>query len=255
MESSDTEITEIHWTDELEDVIASIGERCLCYHWLHSKAEKFFSKRHDYFTIPVIILNTLTGTSSVGSSFLFDNSKIITVVLGFVSIFIGIINMINNHYSFAKKSENHRMSAINYNKLHDFIKIELSLPRNERMEPKTLLKSLREQTERLNEISNQIPDDIIIDFQKRFKDNTPQVSKPEIMDILEPIIVNRSKNRSKTIFKKDITVVPINEDKNVESIQRLMIKSGSPKISNSPSPIEKDIVEIYNNTDFNNKKK
>jgi hypothetical protein len=252
MDTSDTEATEIHWSFALEDVIASIAERCLCYHWLHSKSEKYFSKKHDQFTLPVIILNTLAGTGSVSSTLLFE-SKSVTVILGFLTIIIGIINMVNNHYSFAKKSENHRMSSINYFKIHEFIKIELSLPRNERMEPNTLLKSLREQTQRLHEISNQIPDNIIKDFQDRFKDTTPEVSKPEIMDILEPITINRSNNRAKSFLdfksRKIMEIHPLNSSETKKGEFKINI---SPKIVplNLSPKLEKDLVEIYNNTEI-----
>ena len=78
---------------------------------------------------------------------------------------------------------------MNYSKIHRFIVIELSLPRDERIAAQDMLKVVREQLDRLQETSPQIPDSVINKFKKMFGSTTPDLSKPEITNGLDPIEV------------------------------------------------------------------
>jgi hypothetical protein len=57
------------------------------------------------------------------------------------------------------------------------------------MAAKDLLKVVRDQCERLQETSPEIPDAIIKAFKDRFGTSTPDVKKPEITNGLDPIAV------------------------------------------------------------------
>ena len=48
------------WTLEQEELLAEWAEKAACYRWLHNKSEKQYRCRNYAFTIPVIILSTLT---------------------------------------------------------------------------------------------------------------------------------------------------------------------------------------------------
>ena len=52
------------WTPEQEELLAEWAEKASGYRWLHSRSEKLYRKRNYIFTIPVIILSTLTGTAN-----------------------------------------------------------------------------------------------------------------------------------------------------------------------------------------------
>ncbi len=182
---------QVNWTTDLEDVLASLGERCLCYRWLHSKAEKRASQLDIALTIPTVCLSTFAGSINIGSNSLFPNSSQASIAIGFLSIFVGIISTINTYFSFGKQAENHKIAALTYGKIHDFLRVELSLPRSERMDASSLLKTIRDQTDRLSEICPQVPDSVIKEFKAQFATTTPEVSKPEITNGLDPIKINR----------------------------------------------------------------
>jgi hypothetical protein len=146
------------------------------------------SKYDTNIALPVIILSTIAGTGSIASQSLFGQSQTASIVIGVISLSVGVMNTISNYFGFAKRSESHRISAITYAKIHKFIVIELSLPRKERMKAKDMLKIIREQLERLAETSPQIPENIIKMFNDKFHDQT-NVSKPEITNGLDPIHV------------------------------------------------------------------
>jgi hypothetical protein len=179
---------EIHWNEQLEEILSQEGEKALCFSWLHNKAQLRVSKMDTYIALPVIVLSTIAGTGSIASQSLFNGSQAASVAIGGISLLVGVMNTISNYFGFAKRSEAHRISTLTYAKIHKFIVIELSLPRKERMKAKDMLKIIREQLERLSEISPQLPEATIKDFNNKFHDQK-NVSKPEITNGLDPINV------------------------------------------------------------------
>jgi hypothetical protein len=183
------DVGEVSWNSQLERVITDEGERCLCFSWLHSNAEKKFTKLNTYISIPVIIMSTLSGSASIGSQTLFGGAGYANICIGAVSLSVGLLNTIASFFGWAKRSESHRISAITYQKIYRFILIELALPRVERMAAGDMLKVVRDQCDRLQETSPQIPETVIQEFKNKFGETTPDVKKPEITNGLDPIHV------------------------------------------------------------------
>jgi hypothetical protein len=67
--------------------------------------------------------------------------------------------------------------------------IELSLPREQRIEAKSMLKVVRDGLDQLLDTSPKIPDHTIKEFKERFDSNTDNLSKPGITNGLDPIYV------------------------------------------------------------------
>lgn len=179
----------IKWNSQIEEIIADQGERALCYAWLHTKSEKRYSSLFNYIALPTIVLSTIAGTASIGSQTLFSDPVASSVGIGSISLAVGVLNTVSTHFGWAKRSEAHRQTSVAYSKIHRFILVELSLPRAERMDAAGMLKVVREQIDRLQETSPQIPDVIIGQFKKIFGSTTPELSKPEITNGLDPIEV------------------------------------------------------------------
>jgi hypothetical protein len=179
----------VSWNSQLEKVISDEGERSLCFSWLHDRAEKRYSSLSTYITLPSIVMATLSGSASIGIGQFITNPQIANTVIGIFTLTVAILTTVQSYFAWAKRSESHRISAISYKKMYRFILIELALARSERMSAKDMLKMVRDDAQRLAEISPQIPDPIIGDFKKKFGDTTPEVTKPEITNGLDPIYV------------------------------------------------------------------
>lgn len=178
----------IQWSSQLEKVVADEGEKCLSYGWLHDKSAKKYNRLDVFINIPVIVLSTITGSASIGSQSLFSGSSIAPVIIGLVSLFVGVLNTLGSYFVWAKRSENHRLSSIAYNKHHNFIRIELSLPRPQRLRPEEMLKIIKEGLDRLNETAPEIPNDVIKQYKLLFGQLT-EISKPSICNGLHQIEV------------------------------------------------------------------
>ena len=150
--------------------------------------------------IPVIILSTLAGTASVGSSALFaGETQISSIAIGLVSIGVGILNTISSYFAFARKAESHRIAYLQYSKLFSIIRVEMSLPRNERQPPEILLKQIRDGMERLQETTPSPPPSILREFNSHFKDEDKSISRPVEVNGLQKVYIYRSTSRPEII--------------------------------------------------------
>jgi hypothetical protein len=180
----------ISWNDSLEVLVAEEAERSAGLSWLHTECEKYFSVHTNCIALPVIILSTVNGFLSGSSQTIFTNPQVSSIALGVVSLFTGVLSTLGSYFAWAKRTEAHRISAIQYQKISKFLTIELSLPKAERVAAKDILKITREQVERLMEISPAVPEFILIKYKLRFKDIT-DVSHPEIVQGLKKVMINK----------------------------------------------------------------
>lgn len=194
-DNSSTEIsTNIRWTDKLEEYFASTGEKAHCLGWVHKQSEAMYSTRKTFIDLPVIVGSGVIAFLNAGSQSMFDDARISSIALGIGSLVVGILNTMGTYFGWAKRAEGHRISAIHYSKLYRFISVEMSLPRDERMSPHDLLKYVKDQYDRLAEISPLVPSAVIHKFQRRFKKMT-DISKPEEANGLEKITVYKASSQ------------------------------------------------------------
>ena len=162
--------TEDMWTDECEELLAEWSEKASCYRWLHGRCEKSYRKWYYCFSIPVIILSTLTGAANVGmDSFVpAENKSIASAIVGGVNIFAGIISTLQNFLKVAELMEAHRIAGVSWGKLQRNIAIELALDPSRRVLQGDFLKLSRAEYDRLIEAGPIIDDNIINQFNSKY---------------------------------------------------------------------------------------
>lgn len=144
-----------------------------------------------YITLPSIVLATLSGTASIstGGSCQEPSMTSFNTYIGLSTLGVAMLTTISSYFAWAKRSESHRIATVSYKKMYRFILVELALARSERMTAKDMLKIVRNECQRMEEISPQISDVIIREFKKKFGSNTHEITKPEITNGLDPIYV------------------------------------------------------------------
>ena len=175
------------WTKQLEQLVSEWADKSSCYQWMHQKTESIFQRRNMYFTIPVIIMSTLTGTANFATDSVVSDpelKKFVTFGIGAISLVAGIITTVANFLRYAQGSEAHRVAGISWGKFQRFISIELSLHPNERMDAMSFLKMGRIELDRLIEQSPPIPPKVIQEFLVEFKDKQ-DIKRPEIAGGIE----------------------------------------------------------------------
>ena len=226
------------WNSQLEKIIAAEGERCLCFSWLHDRSEKRYSALTSYITLPSIILATLSGSASIGTHGRCDQPAELNIntYIGVSTLIVAMLTTISSYFAWAKRSESHRIAAVSYKKMYRFILVELALSRSERMAAKDMLKVVRDESQRMEEISPQISDAVISQFKKKFDKGTPEITKPEITNGLDPIYVYPSDAPSPYMSSKP--------SKAAIDLMDPIYKSPRPEISIPVVPINTTAIKI-----------
>jgi hypothetical protein len=182
------------WTKAHEDVLVDWGDKALCYKWLHMKSHTYYRFYHYMFTIPVIVMSTLTGTANFAQEKLPEKYQFYApVIIGCINIIAGIITTVQQFLHISELNEAHRVSMISWDKFYRRIKIELSKSNNERQPISEFFLTTSEEYDRLMESSPIIDTKIINLFKSTFdgtftsgevRDMFKQLAKPEVLDSL-----------------------------------------------------------------------
>lgn len=178
---------DMKWTKEHEKIFIDWADKAMCYRWLHASAHIVYSRLNMIFTIPVIIISTITGTANFAQDRVpADYLSLFVMVVGGFNLLAGIISTIQQFLGITSLKESHRVSSIAWDKFYRNIKIELSKQPTERIPVAQMLKIYKEEYDRLMETSPVIEDKIIKKFKETFKDKAEfiDVKKPEICDEL-----------------------------------------------------------------------
>ena len=178
----------IDWTTELELYFAKTAERSHGLAWLHKQAETLFAKKRNLVDLPVIIISTAVGFLQVGSTSMFGDTDLASTLLGVGSLVVSVLNTTGTYFGFSKRAEGHRISSIQYARLHRHLKIEMGLPRDQRQTATELLKFVKDTIDRLQEISPIVPAEVIQDYKKKFG-SIKDIQHPTETNGLEKIMV------------------------------------------------------------------
>jgi len=159
----------VEWTPDHELILVEWADKAMCYRWLHGKSHQHFSKANTWFTIPVIIMSTLTGTANFAQDkFEGATKEYVTVSIGAVNIIAGILTTIQQFLKISELNEAHRVSSLSWDKFYRNIKVELAKAPTERTPVLQMLKSSKEEFDRLMEISPAISEKVAKEFTKTF---------------------------------------------------------------------------------------
>lgn len=194
----------VRWTSEHENILVEWADKAACYRWLHTKCHGQFKRQNYWFTLPVIIMSTITGTANFAQDrFGEDIKPWVAVAIGAVNIFAGILTTIQQFLKISELNEAHRVSSIAWDKFYRNMKVELAKAPKERVPVLQQLKSAKEEFDRLMETSPAISEQVIAEFKKVFSGSstaTPAqlaedlearrkaftaLKKPEICDTIE----------------------------------------------------------------------
>lgn len=189
----------LKWTQEHENILIDWADKAMCFRWLHAKSNQIYARLNAWFTIPVIIMSTLTGTANFAQDRFPESAKnYASMAIGTVNIFAGILTTIQQFLKIGELNEAHRVASISWDKFYRNIKVELAKSPDERIQVDQLIKMCKEEFDRLMETSPVIEDKVISLFQNTFSTKEvdqekwsdaqkmfKELKKPEICDVLE----------------------------------------------------------------------
>jgi len=199
--NAETASKKVHWSEENEKILVEWCDVAQCYKWLNSRAHAKFAYMHAWFTIPAIVLSTVSGTASFAQTSLpLQYQTYSPMAIGAINIFIGILTTIQQYLKISELNEGHRVSSIAWDKFARNIRIELAKIPDERMDAGPFIKLCRQEFDRLMETSPMIPEKITHEFNSKFKGkdeesirNFKKLKKPDICDTIVSVSEVRNK--------------------------------------------------------------
>jgi len=175
------------WHPQQEKILKSWGEASACYRYMHYQAYCSYKNQSMKFTIPLIIVSTITGTANFAQeTFPPTVQPFVPSAIGGLNLITAIATTIMQFLKINELMEGHRVASIQYGKISRTIRLELTLPLSERTQNGTvMIENMRAEYDRLIEQSPNVPKKILDNFEKEFPDEQ-DFFKPEIMHI-QPI--------------------------------------------------------------------
>jgi hypothetical protein len=172
------------WNEYHENVLRQWGEASACYRYMHHRGFLLYKRLSLRFNLPVIVLSTVTGTANFAqTSFPAGIRSIVPSIIGGMNLIAGLIATIMQFLKINELRENHRTAALAHGALSRNIRLQLSLPREERKkEGLKFVEECKAEYDRLIEQSPPIPKNILISFEKEFPIDGV-FTKPEILTV------------------------------------------------------------------------
>jgi len=200
--SSSGNTKQVEWSPENEEIMIEWCDIAQCYKWLNARSYSKYSYKNAWFTIPAIVLSTISGTASFAQTSLPQQYQVYSpMAIGAINIFIGILTTIHQYLKISELTEAHRVSAISWDKYARNIRIELAKKPEERMDASHFLKLSRQEFDRLMETSPMINDNVIAEFNKTFIGKPGSVEQERFNALKKPDICNTIVSANETRHK------------------------------------------------------
>ncbi len=195
---SDDETPKV-WHVQQEVILREWAEVASSYRWMHDRAFRIYKKQSLRFTIPVIILSTLTGTANFAQASFPENWQgYVPCVIGFLNITAGIVTTIQQFLRVNELQEGNRVASIAFGKYARNITVELNLPVEDRnTSGADFVRICRSEMDRLIEQSPIIPSEILEAYEEEYGDK--EISKPEICELSSVTVYGGSEDRKAAI--------------------------------------------------------
>jgi len=165
------------WSDKQELLLMKWAEKAAGNRWLHNLARSNYKKTYDRLSYPTIIVSSITGvggfavlnpSSDEASPETHKYILITQYCFAFMNVIGGILTSILKFSNNLELSEQHSAMCIRYSKFYRNIDMELSLEKNNRMDPNMFIAKCRKEYDKLSSDSPNIPFSCIKVFNESF---------------------------------------------------------------------------------------
>ena len=216
------------WEVHHETIFVDWADKAACYKWMHNKSYLKYSAKRNLFTIPVIIMSTLTGTANFALERIPEQYQdTCSIAIGSVNILAGIITTVAQFLKLNELTESHRTASIAWDKFHRSIRIELIKSPEERPDINYFIKNARDEYDRLMETCPQLDIDIVNSFRKQL---TTGIDKNDVVRklrnfnrLIKPELFNEIYSLKDVVYKRQIKNVDIEHGER-DKLEKLVIE-------------------------------
>ncbi len=192
------------WHEQQEKILKTWGEASSCYRFMHNKAYQRYKKLSMRFTLPIIVISTITGTANFAQS-IFPAAWVayVPLVIGAFNLIAAIMTTVLQFLKVNELMESHRVTSIQYGKLARNIRLELAMPLTERKhDGYNMVEICRSEYDRLIEQSPPVPKGILVAFEDDVHAHDPHeesntFTRPEILTVRPIELFDREAEEAK----------------------------------------------------------
>ena len=172
------------WHPQQEAILKGWGESAACYRYMHYQAFLNYRQSNMRYTLPVIVLSTLTGTANFAQEQFPEGLKpFVAPSIGGLNLIAGLIATIAQFLKISELMEAHRVAAMQFGKFSRVVRLELGLPLVDRSrDGSDMVELLKGEYDALIEQSPSIPASVLMLFERNFPSDE-DITKPEIVHI------------------------------------------------------------------------
>lgn len=172
------------WHPQQESILKGWGESAACYRYMHYQAFLRYRKSNMRYTLPVIVLSTITGTANFAQEQFPEGLKpYVAPSIGGLNLIAGLVATIAQFLKISELMEAHRVAAMQFGKFSRVVRLELALPLVDRSrDGSDMVELLKGEYDALIEQSPSIPGSILELFEREFPSDD-DITKPEIIHI------------------------------------------------------------------------
>lgn len=177
------------WHPQQEKLLKQWAEIATSFRWMHHHAHLRYAWMHFWFTLPVIVMSSITGTMNFAQgTFPTKYETYVPLLIGSINLIAGIITTVASYLRVSELSEGNRVASIMFGKLSRNIRVELLLPSTERtMDGADFISMCRSELDRLTEQTPDIPQKIEKRFVRQFEELLKTEFYPPELTDLHPV--------------------------------------------------------------------
>lgn len=164
------------WTDHMEDLMKSWGEKAAGNRELHLNSANKWKRFSDSFSVPLILLTTLSGVTTFGAMAI-DDYEYWMYGVGCLNLISAFLAGVSKYYRPDEKVQDHTYTARSFGSFYRQMILELGMSREDRQPADTLSQWAKQEFDRLLKEAPTIPGEVIEAYKSKHKNDE---NKPDI---------------------------------------------------------------------------
>ena len=169
----------MEWHPSVEVLLQKYADESVVREILHRRAFYYYKRKLTCIQLPIIILSVMSGSLQFLSKGYTEYESTLVTITGGVSLFVGILSSVMTYLKLGESKKENQLAATEWMNFYNHIRYQLSLARELRDDPQKFLEDVKQNYQRLYEISPMVNKSFITQVKKRVKRNAdPEFNVP-----------------------------------------------------------------------------
>lgn len=174
----------LQWNESVDTMLAAWCDEAKCFEWMNTESYSRYNKLATGMTIATNTIIAVSGIANIIIGKVPGGNIDPSTIFGCISIFIGLVNMLQDKFDWLTMANNFKQSAVHWAVISRKIEEQLAIPHSGRKDCGTFLKYIKQDISLVSERNTSIPKDIRDLCFKKFS-AIPNFNIPDLCGQLE----------------------------------------------------------------------